>query len=113
MGKEAEMIEQQMVSSDRLLVSPPLTRLSPSTLVVTNLLSSQPLLRWRRQPRPRTTVLSGQTITGQADILGLLGVILPLLGRFLESPHGHWEVKGPNPQLLLQIYREGERGRAD
>ena len=66
MGKEAEMIEQQMVSSDRLLVSPPLTRLSPSTLVVTNLLSSQPLLRWRRQPRPRTTVLSGQTITGQS-----------------------------------------------
>ena len=69
MGKEAEMIEQQMVSSDRLLVSPPLTRLSPSTLVVTSLLSSPQLPRWPRQPRPRTTVRSGQTITGQADMV--------------------------------------------
>ena len=93
MGKEAEMIEQQMVSPDWLIVGLPSLSCSPSAL-----------------RRPPALPAAGSSPGGP----GSPGPRLQCsVGRLLQVRQGRDILNKSSLYILLQIYREGEGGRAD
>ena len=95
MGKEAEMIEQQMVSSDWLIVLK-----TPLTLSL-----SSPAHWW--SPAFSAARSSPGGPGGRRPGLQCS------VGRLLQVRQGSDTLNKSSLYILLQIYREGEGGRAD